>query len=102
MYKKIHKIQQNNENYTNPYDLSGLLRNYCLWFYPKLFQVEFAIRCIPFACNACIDQVCFSWKQILRDDEQPRYKLPKHFFYSNIFFELNAWNIITFTNKYID
>ena len=81
--------------------MCGLLLHYCLCFEPKLGKGKCTIRCIPCACNACTYQLVFSFIKTLCGYEQPIYNIPQHFVYSNVFCELNEWNVTPLTNKYI-
>ena len=57
----FHKIPLNNQHNTKPYGLKDLIQYYHLHFDPKLGQGKCAIRIIPCACNAYIDQLGFPW-----------------------------------------
>ena len=77
----------------------GLGKHYHFRLDPKLGQGKCAIRRIPCACDACMEQLDKKWISGKNDKEQPRYADVPNCVYADILGSFNRWNIITFSNK---
>ena len=95
----FYKLPHNHQHHTKPYVVHGLIRNYHLQFDLELGQGKCEIRHIPCVYNSYTDHLDFIWIPTYSDDKKPRYKLPKHYFHSNILSELSECNIITLINR---
>ena len=73
-----------------------------LRFDTKLVQVQYEIRHIICAFNACNDKLDFQCNSRLRNNTQQSYQILKHCVHSDVLGESNIWNIIAMKHKDTD
>ena len=88
------------ESQPNVHGKHGVMTHYHFRVDPKLGEGKCAIRRIPCACAACIEQMQKHWDPKIKDpSEQPRYSPVQQCTYSSILGAYNDWVIMDFKNK---
>ena len=78
---------------------NGLLAHYSLHVSPELGVGKAALRRIPCACAACLQQIELEWQLGVEAKDQPRFASSTGCQWWNIFEGLNDWRIVDLAKK---